>query len=207
MSEIKEVKPKKKKKLSKSAIVIIVGLSIIAIPCIIFVAILGISALQTGSPREGSRFTNDLVNEITSDNVSEIENDLKSISNVESVEAKVSEGQFKVFIDTNDSLTSEQVDEVVKEAYNRVIAKLPISTYFTKTDTAKMYDLQINVYTSAEGNVDRQYKLLHKNSAEEQFQIDDLAHPKDAELVKELEGKATENTETESAEEEEKPTE
>ena len=47
---------KEKKKLSRSAIVLIVGLIIIAIPICIFVGILGISAMQTGTPREGSRF-------------------------------------------------------------------------------------------------------------------------------------------------------
>ena len=207
MSEIKEVKPKKKKKLSKSALILIIGLIIIAIPCIIFAAILGISALQTGTPREGSRFTNDLVNEITTDQIASIESDLNAITNVDSIEVKVSEGQLKVFIDTNDSLTSEQVDAIVTEAYNKVTSRLPISSYFTKTDSAKMYDLQINVYTTAEQIENREYKLLHKNSAEENYQIDDLAHPKDAELVKELEGGAAPTEEDEIPEEEEKPTE
>lgn len=188
MSEIKETKTKKKKKLSKSAIVIIVGLSIIAIPCIVFAAILGISALQTGSPREGSRFANDLVNEITDEHVSSIESSLNSISNIESVEVKVSEGQLKVFIDTNDSLTSEQIDGIVNDAYNKVTSTLPVNTYFTSNDSARMYDLQINVYTTAEAVENREYKLLHKNAAEESYKIDDLAHPKDESLVKELEG-------------------
>lgn len=206
MSEIKQTQPKKKKKLSKSGIILIVGLSIIAIPCIVFAAILGISALQTGSPREGSRFNNDLVNEITSEHISTIENSLNSISNIDSVEVKVSEGQLKVFIDANDSLSSEQVDAIITDAYNKVTSTLPINTYFTKTDSSKMYDLQINVYTTAEQSADRQYKLLHKNSAEEQYQIDDLAHSKDAALVKELEGGAP--VEEEPAEDsEEKPTE
>lgn len=207
MSEIKKeevVKTKKeKKKLSKSAIILIVGLIIIAIPCLIFAGILGISALQTGSPREGSRFDNDLVNEITDEDVSSLQSTLSSISGAENVEVKLSQGQLKVYIDLNDTANEDTVDSVISDAYNKVIAKLPINTYFTKTDSAKMYDLQINVYTTIEQSANRQYKLLHKNSAEEKFSIDDMAHPKDAKLVQELEnGKAPVDEETEEITEE-----
>lgn len=206
MEETKEVKIKKKKKLSKSGLIIVIGIGIIAIPCLVLAFILGISALQTGSPRDGSRFKDDLVNKISSSDCSALETDLKSLSGIDSVEVVLSEGQLKVFIDANDSASESQIDTLIKDAYNKVNTKLPIATYFTRSATAKMYDLQINVYTTAEATSSRQYKLLHKNAAEEAYQIDDLAHPKDEELVKELEGKTTtEDINDDSAEEE--PTE
>ncbi len=192
---------KEKKRLSRSAIVLIVGLIIIAIPVCIFVGILGVSALQTGSPREGSRFEGDLDPAITDSDVTALKEKLSSLSSVEEVEVIVKEGQLRIFIDTNDSLSEEQVDSILSSAYNAVNSSLPISTYFTATDSKKMYDLQINVYTSAEaspiGSSGRQYKLLHKNSAEESYGIDDLAHPKDPALAAELEGlTVTENSES-----------
>lgn len=207
MDETKEVKIKKKKKLSKSGLIVLIGIIIIAIPCLVFASILGISALQTGSPRDGKRFKDDLVNEITKQNCSDIQADLSGIAGVESVEVKVSERQFKVFIDTDDSLSEAQIDTIVSDAYSKVTSKLPVASYFTRTQSAKMYDLQINVYTTAEASGKRQYKLLHKNSAEETFQIDDLAHPKDAQLVKELEGGASTSGEASDDSVEEKPTE
>ena len=207
MDETKEVKIKKKKKLSKSGLIVLIGVIIIAIPCLVFASILGISALQTGSPRDGKRFKDDLVNEITKQDCSDIQADLSGIAGVESVEVKVSEGQFKVFIDTDDSLSEAQIDTIVSDAYSKVTSKLPIASYFTRTQSAKMYDLQINVYTTAEASGNRQYKLLHKNSAEETFQIDDLAHPKDAQLVKELEGGTSTSGEASDDSAEEKPTE
>lgn len=194
MSEVQNTKqPRKRKKLSKSALVLIIGLFIIAIPIIIFLAILGISALQTGTPREGSRFDNDLDPAITSGDVEFLQDDISTISSIENVEVILSQGQLKVYIDTNDNLTEEQVDSIVTNAYNKVNSKLPINTYFTATDSRKMYDLQINVYTVAEASPigaenSRQYKLLHKNSTESQYSIDDLAHPKDPNLAAELEG-------------------
>lgn len=186
MSETKEIKVKQKKKLSKAGIILIIGIVIILVPCLVFAGILGISALQTGSPRNGSRFKNDLTNEIAKSDVSALQEELKGISSVDEVEASVYEGQLKIFIDTNDSLTESQVDAIINEAYSKTIAKFPINTYFTRTDSAKMYDLEIYVYTTAEASASRQYKLLHKNSAEETYQIDDLAHSKDPKLVNEL---------------------
>ena len=194
MSEVKQAKqPRKRKKLSKSALVLIIGLFIIAIPIIIFLAILGISALQTGTPREGSRFDNDLEPAISSSDVEFLKDDLSSLSSVDNVEVILSQGQLKIYIDTNDNLSEEQVDSIVTNAYNKVNSKLPVNTYFTATDSKKMYDLQINVYTTAEASPigaenSRQYKLLHKNSTEGQYSIDDMAHPKDPNLAAELEG-------------------
>ncbi|MBR4470285.1 MAG: hypothetical protein IKS54_03100 [Erysipelotrichaceae bacterium] len=198
---------KEKKRLSRSALVLIVGLIIIAIPVCIFVGILGISALQTGSPREGSRFDNDLDPAITNDDVSNLQQKLSVLGQVENVEVVLSEGQLRIFIDTNDNLSEEQVDSILTSAYNAVNSSLPITKYFTATESKKMYDLQINVYTTAEASEigatnSRQYKLLHKNSAEETYGIDDLAHPKDPALAAELEGLTEpETTEEETSEE------
>lgn len=192
---------KEKKKLSRSAIVLIVGLIIIAIPVCIFVGILGISALQTGSPREGSRFEGDLEPAISEEQVAAVETKLNALSSIESLEVILKEGQLRIFIDTADNLSEEQIDSLLTSAYNAVNSELPISTYFTATESKKMYDLQINIYTTAEASPlgdenGRQYKLLHKNSAEETYGIDDLAHPKDPALAAELEG-LTAPTETE----------
>lgn len=184
---------KEKKKLSRSAIVLIVGLIIIAIPICIFVGILGISAMQTGTPREGSRFDGDLDPAITDANIESLKTKLNALSSVESLEVVLSQGQLRIFIDTVDTLSEEQVDSLLTSAYNAVNSELPISTYFTATESKKMYDLQINIYTSPTASeigddAGRQYKLLHKNSAEETYGIDDLAHPKDPALAAELEG-------------------
>lgn len=198
---------KEKKRLSRSALVLIVGLIIIAIPVCIFAGILGISALQTGSPREGSRFDNDLDPAITNDDVTNLQQKLSVLGQVENVEVVLSEGQLRIFIDTNDNLSEEQVDSILTSAYNAVNSSLPITKYFTATESKKMYDLQINVYTTAEASEigatnSRQYKLLHKNSAEETYGIDDLAHPKDPALAAELEGLTEpETTEEETSEE------
>lgn len=198
---------KEKKRLSRSAIVLIVGLIIIAIPVCIFLGILGVSAMQTGTPREGSRFDGDLDPAITEANVESLKTKLSALSSVEDLEVVLSQGQLRIFIDTVDTLSEEQVDSLLTSAYNAVNSELPISTYFTASESKKMYDLQINVYTTAEASAvgddsGRQYKLLHKNSAEETYGIDDLAHPKDPALAAELEGLTETPAESEGGESE-----
>ncbi|MBO4920169.1 MAG: hypothetical protein J5365_08465 [Erysipelotrichaceae bacterium] len=196
---------KEKKRMSRSALVLIAGIIIIAIPVLIFAGILGISALQTGSPRIGSRFDGDLQPAITDKDLTELKTELSAIGSVEDVEVILSQGQLKVFIDANDSLSEEQIDSILMSAYNKVTAKLPIGTYFTGDDSRKMYDLHIHVYTSADASAigdenGRQYKLLHKNSTEETYGIDDMAHPKDPALAAELEGLTPEPVEEETEE-------
>ena len=198
---------KTKKRLSRSAIVLIAGIIIIAIPVLIFAGILGIAALQTGTPREGSRFDGDLDPAIKEDDLTSLKNDLQSIGSVEQVEVILSEGQLKIFVDVQDNLNEEQVDAIVASAYGKVDSRLPVRTYFTATDAKKMYDLQINVYTTAEASDigaenGRQYKLLHKNSMEENYVIDDMAHPKDPALAAQLEGIDLNQETTEEPEEE-----
>ena len=212
-----QIEPKKrtkreKKKLSRSALVLIISILIIAVPVIIFLAILGISALQTGTPREGSRFDNDLKPTITSSMVDSLESDLKTISSVEDVEVVLSQGQLRIYIDTVDSLSDEQFDSIVTSAYGKVNSAIPVSTYFTSTDSSKMYDLAINVYTKLqasdlEADSSRKYKLLHKNSTEQNYEIEDLANPRNKELATQLQGNneitteedVEDNTESESS--------
>lgn len=198
MSEIKETK-KAKKKMSKSAIVLMVGLIIIAIPCIVFGLMLLIPALQTGTPRDGNRFTNDLNPVITTDAANSLKSELSAMSDVEDVDVILMEGQLRVYIDVKDSLSSADVDRVLNDAYNKVNSKLPVSTYFTRNANEKMYDLNINVYTTMDDTPSREWKLLHKNSAEDQYGIDDVAHPKDEKLVAELHGE-TVSSDTDDAE-------
>lgn len=204
MSEVNKTKvTRQKKRLSKSAVVLIIGILIIAIPIAIFLAILGISALQTGSPRLGSRFNNDLNPEISNSQVEALTSELKAMSSIEEVEVILAQGQLRIFVDTDDNMSDEQFDSLVTSVYSKVNSSLPIDTYFTATDTEKMYDLAINVYTKAQASdldadSSRKYKLLHKNSMEDTYQIDDLANPKNPELAAQLQGNNEINTEEET---------
>lgn len=185
-----ENKTTKKKKFSKSALILIIGILIIAIPVAAFGSILVISYLQTSTPRNGDRFKGDLVNEITKEDCKTLQTSFEGITSVEKVEVNVAQGQLKVFIDIKDTATEQETDSIIEKAYSIVTSKLPVNKYFTTSSTNKNYDLAIHVYTTlkaAESETSsRQYKILHKNAAEEDFSIDDVAHAKNPDLAKEL---------------------
>jgi len=177
---------KEKKPLSKSAIVLIIGIAIIAIPCIVFVAILLSASLQTGNPVLGDRFKNDLSTEIKSSDIKAVEEKVKSVANVEEVSADDPEtGTFKVFVDVKDSLSEEEVIATAESVYQSVTNILPVSTYFTSTNSERMYDLSINVYTSMNAE-DKIYVVLTKNAKMSEPITQVVSKAVDEELAEEL---------------------
>lgn len=177
---------KQKKKMSKGGIVLLVSIIIILIPVLIFGGILLSAALETGKPVEGSRFTNDLEPAITDSQTSSLETSIKSISGVEDCTIVLKSAQYRVNVDVSDSMSDSQVNSVAVEVYNTVNSTLPVSTYFTATDSMKMYDLAINVYTQLEEP--HIYYLLTKNSNMDEYSIQCVSEAVDEDLAAELRG-------------------
>ena len=198
----KQKQIKKKKKLSKGGIVLLVGAIIILIPCLIFGGILLSAALETGKPVVGNRFNNDLNPSISSSATKSLESSIKALSGVEKCSIELTSAQYRVNVDTVDSLSDSEIQSLVVEVYNLVNQELPISTYFTATDSEKMYDLSINVYnTTSDGNI---YYILTKNSKMTAYSIQCVSSPVDEDLAKDLRGEntsSTDDTTTEDSEE------
>ncbi len=189
----KQKQIKKKKKMSKGGIVLLVGIIIILIPCLIFGGILLSAALETGKPVVGNRFNNDLNPSISSSATSNLESSIKALSGVEKCSIELTSAQYRVNVDTVDSLSDSEIQELVVEVYNIVNKELPVSTYFTATDSKKMYDLAINVYNNTnDGNI---YYILTKNSKMTAYSIQCVSSPVDEDLAKDLRGENTPSTE------------
>ena len=195
MKQVSNMKEKgSKKRLSKSALVVIIGLIIIAIPVLVFAYILISAAMQTGSPVIGSRFDNDLNPKITSADISAVKTDLEKLPNVEKVDIVLQTAQFRVNIDTKDDISKEAAEELANSAYDTVNRKLPVNTYFTINGTMKMYDLAVNVYNKIEEDSDSMiYYLLTKNSNMEKASLQLVSEPVDAQLASELRGEGEQN--------------
>ncbi len=198
----KEKQIKNKKKLSKGGIVLLVAAIVILIPCLIFGGILLSAALESGKPVVGNRFNNDLNPSISSSSTSNLEKSIKALSGVEKCSIELTSAQYRVNVDTDDSLSDAEIQNLVVEVYNLVNQELPVSTYFTATDSEKMYDLSINVYnTTSDDNI---YYILTKNSKMTAYSIQCVSEPVDEELAKDLRGEnvsPTEDTVTEDSEE------
>ena len=142
-----EKKVKTKKKLSRSAVVLMISSIIILIPCLVFGGILLIAQLQNNKPVIGERYENDLNPAITETNTENIKSSIESLSSVESVEIVMTTAQYRVNVDTKDAISEEEMETLSTTIYDIVNEELPISTYFTKSsDGMKMYDLSITLY-------------------------------------------------------------
>lgn len=207
MENMKKTKPvnntgatKQKKKLSKGGIVLLVGIIVILIPLLIFGGILLSAALETGKPVEGSRFTNDLNPAITNSQTTSLESSIKAISGVEDCEIVLKSAQYRVNVDATDSLSDSQVKELAVNVYNTVNSTLPVSTYFTATDSMKMYDLAVNVYTQLEEP--HIYYLLTKNSNMSEYSLQCVSSAVDEDLASELRGENVTDSTDENVDEE-----
>ena len=195
-----------KKKLSKGAIVLIVGIIIIAIPLLVFGGIIAHAALQIGKPILGSRFDNDLNPGITNSQTGTVKSSIKAISGVEDCEVVMTSAQYRVNVDVDDSLSSDQIKDLSIDVYNAVNNTLPVSTYFTATDSMKMYDLSINVYNFVDAdNENMIYYIVTKNSTMDKYSLQCVSEPVDEQLAKELRGETDIPTGTGDATVEENP--
>ncbi len=187
----------KKKKMSKGGIVLLVGIIVILIPCLIFGGILLSAALETGKPVSGSRFNNDLNPSISNSNTKSLETTISAMSGVESCEIVLKSAQYRVNVNTTDSLSDSQIKDLAVDVYNAVNTALPISTYFTSTDSEKMYDLSINVYNYISEDDDTMiYYILTKNSNMDTYSLQCVSSAVDEDLAAELRGETSNSSES-----------
>ena len=182
----KEKQVKGKKKLSKGALVLIISLIIILIPCLIFGGILISAALESGKPVDGNRFKGDLNPAITSSNTSSIKNSIEALSGVEKCDIELTSAQYRVNVDTVDTLTDKQIEDLCVDIYNIVNKELPMATYFTASISEKMYDLAVNVYNKIDD--DNIYYILTKNSKMDTYSVQCVSSAVDEELASDLRG-------------------
>ncbi len=182
----KEKQVKGKKKLSRGALVLIISLIIILIPCLIFGGILISAALESGKPVDGNRFKGDLNPAITSSNTSNIKNSIEALSGVEKCDIELTSAQYRVNVDTVDTLTDKQIEDLCVDIYNIVNKELPMATYFTASSSEKMYDLAVNVYNKIDD--DNIYYILTKNSKMDTYSVQCVSSAVDEELASDLRG-------------------
>ena len=184
----KKTAKRAKRKVSKAKIVLLVGIAIILIPCLIFGWILLSAYLKTGTPIVGNRYENDLNPQITSEQLKQVESNVKGINGVESCNVELTTATMRVYADVNDSYGDDQVAEVANQVYNTVNNTLSVGTYFTRNETEKMYDLEIHVY-NLDKNRDQggfSYVILNKNSNMEEPRTQVVSKALDEELAQRL---------------------
>lgn len=154
-----------KRKLSTSAIILIVGCVLIAIPFIILGVILIQASFDTGKPIFGERFEGDLDPAITSADQDAIIVKCKGIQNVDDCSISLKTATLRLYVDTKDSITETEALKAADAAYESITSKLDVAEYFTSTGTKKMYDIEVHVYNSIDKVESEDYIYIIKNKS------------------------------------------
>lgn len=160
---------------------------IVAIPTLLLLYIIIGSRESSGSPVEGTRFKNSLDPQITEEDLNALKTSLV-FEQAESVEINLKSATLRVTINTTDDLSQEDMQALMVSAYDKVVEKLPVNTYFTNKNSGenvmKMYDLEVSVYNFIPKD-EKQEGMIHlsrtKNAAAEEAVDDVLSSPKDEE--------------------------
>lgn len=166
-----------------------VTLVVILIPCLLMLYIIIGSHRSSNSPVEGDRFDGTLNPAITEEDRTALQSSL-NMDGVESVSVNLTSATLRVIINTQDDLSEAAITDIMNTAYDTVIAKLPVETYFTnKTEgstVSKMYDLEVEVYNIIPANDEQKASQIHmtriKNSAAESDVTSILSSPKNEEI-------------------------
>lgn len=179
---------KGKMKVNASTIVIIVGIIVICIPFVILGSILISASKATGTPVLGNRYENDLNPAITEEQITSIVSKIKSDNQVESVNIELVTATLRIYVDMQDSLNEEEATALANSVYESVASTLDVNTYFTKTSTKKMYDLEIHLYNNIDfaGNEQYLYLITTKNSSMSEPSVQVVSSPKDPDVAAQL---------------------
>lgn len=161
----------------KPRVVLWLGILILFIPCVILCAVLWSSLEDPNQPVEGSRFQDELNPAITQEQLDSIVASMNQYQYIESVEVNCISATVRVLLNTTDTIDEGDLSWMIHDAYAVIDSILPIQTYFTNTETTKMYDLEIHTYnvTSGENKI---YYVLTKTGGAQAYGVDVLSSPK-----------------------------
>lgn len=160
---------------------------IILIPCIIVGFVLLTSMGNQNKPVEGERFSKtDLQPKISKSQLSQLEQNLTAVGGLEEVTVNLKSATLRIQLDLVDGATEEDAKDAVEQGFKIVSQLLPVDEYFTNTDDAKMYDLEIDgfnfVVEDGQSHDGFAYVKLTKTGASSNV-IDVMSSPKNPELA------------------------
>ncbi len=181
-------KTKKRRRISVSAVILVIGIVIILIPFGILAYLIFGATLGTGTPLFGSRFTNDLNPAITQEKVAALDTSISGLTGVEEASLNLRAATLRITIDTTDTLIATEISELTKQVYQQIDTALPVATYFKSDEVKKMYDLEITVFNLKNKPDEATYFqfILVKNANMETWAIQEVSKPLDPEIAKAL---------------------
>lgn len=181
------------RKKRRPPVVLILFILVLCVPLIIAGAVLYSTLEDSSQPVVANRFNNELNPAITETQLETVKTSLKE-DRIEKIEISCISATVRILIDTYDEINQLEVDEIISSSLTTINEYLPIDTYFTNTETTKMYDLEIHVYNVVKGE-NKIYTICTKTAASESYVIDNVAIAKNQEIADSILNPAGENTE------------
>lgn len=164
------------------------GLIFFSIPVLILLFILFQSSLSTGKVIEGNRFKNDLDPSITSSLIETTQTQIEGVNDVENSSITLKAATLMVSVQVSSTNVNEDFVKIAANVVNVLNQNIPLATYFTSTDTKKMYDLQIDIYNTVSSSDDsiQFHTILVKNANMLEYSVQDVSTALNPTLAEEL---------------------
>lgn len=158
---------------------------VLMVPVCFFLYLLYSAAQETHTPIIGERINTEIIHMIDEDQKSAVESRLKQLDGVEGCAVNLIVETMRIELDVRDDMTSEEMNDLVLQAYEAVNEILPVETYFTQQEDYKQYDLEIYAYDDMKLDEFRLI-LINKNSKMDTYLVQTLSDPKNEEIAAEL---------------------
>lgn len=142
-------KPKKRRG-SRTVLVFWICLVLLLAPVVVLGWILFSSSMNTHTPVIGNRYEGDLDPAITKTQLEQVKTAATAVEGVKDVDIEMATATLRVYANVAPESTAETETATADAIYKAVSGILDPTVYFTKTDTKKMYDMEIHVYNEAE---------------------------------------------------------
>lgn len=171
-------------KRKKPHIILVLVVIILIIPLVVLGTILFSSLEDSSKPVVAHRFENELNPKITEEDIASVKAAL-NYDNLDEVEVNNISATVRVMLNVSDDMSAEDINWMVNDAYSKIDGILPIATYFTNSETTKMYDLEINVYNVTSGENKIHY-CISKTGGAETYTLDVLSSPKNPDVTNDI---------------------
>jgi hypothetical protein len=177
-------KARKRIPLTPSNLILFTGLIFLLVPTLMVGYILLESTLETGTVIRGNRFSNDLNPAIDENLVSLVREALSTTEDVRLIELNLRAATLRVTLEVASDLNASAQAQLAATIVSTVDSVLPLETFFTSTDSRKMYDLEVLAYdTLTEPST---FFKITKNALMEAYVLQDLLQPQNPSLVERI---------------------
>lgn len=169
-------------------VILISGLVVLLIPAIT-IGLVFLDAFEgTGSALVGNRFTNEMQEEISKDQIKQIETELEAINAMNKVNVNLLSATLRITVLTSNEISEEEIVALSETLLDKVFAIVPKEVYFTLNSSYKQYDFEMHVFNDRMVVEEENYlyvlSTLNSTMAEPIIQL--VSNPVDPEFVAEL---------------------